>query len=81
MHFPTEIAVLKNNTNATFQKHLWDRMGTEPAEILIFFRIFSKNWLFYKYFYKNIRRPFLLSTISYFHGTFKDFYIIYATIP
>ena len=53
-------------------------MVTGPAEILIFFRIFSKNRPLYKSFYKNICRPFLLSTIPYFPGTFKDFYIIYA---
>ena len=43
MHFPAEIAVLKNNTNATFQKHLWDRMVTKPTEILNFFRIFFEK--------------------------------------
>ena len=53
-------------------------MATGPAEILIFFRIFSENRLFYKCFYKNISRPFLLSTIPYFNSTFKDFYIFYA---
>ena len=50
MHFPAEIAVLKNNADDTFQKHLWDRMATGPAEILIFFIIFSENRLFYKRF-------------------------------
>ena len=74
MHFPAEIAVLKNNADDTFQKHLWDRMATGPAEILIFFIIFSENRLFYKRFYKNICRLSPLSTIPYFHGTFKDFY-------
>ena len=54
-------------------------MVTGPAEILIFFKFFSKIRLLYKRFYKNIYRPFLLSTIPYFHGAFKDFYIIYAT--
>ena len=78
MHFPAEIAILKNSVNSTFQKHLWDRMVTGPAEILNFFRIFSKIRLLYKCFYKNICRPFLLSTIPYFSGTFKDFYIIYV---
>ena len=53
-------------------------MVTGPAEILIFFRIFSKIRILYKRFYKNICRPFLLSTIPYFSGTFKDFHIIYA---
>ena len=78
MHFPAEIAVLKNNADDTFQKHLWDHMATGPAKILILFRIFSENRLLYKRFYKNICHPFLLSTIPYFSSTFKDFYIIYS---
>ena len=53
-------------------------MVTGSAEILIFFRIFPENRLLYKRFYKNICCPFLLSTIPYFSGTFKDFHIIYA---
>ena len=56
MHFPAEIAVLKNNVNVRFQKYLWDRMVTGPAEILIFFRIFLENRLFYKCFYKNVQQ-------------------------
>ena len=78
MHFPAEIAILKNSVNSTFQKHLWDSMVTGPAESLNFFRIFSIIRLLYKCFYKNICRPFLLSTIPYFSVTFKDFYIIYV---
>ena len=78
MHFPAEIAVLKNNADDTFQKHLWDHMATGPAKILILFRIFSENRLLYKRFYKNICHTFLLSNIPYFSSTFKDFYIIYS---
>ena len=79
IYFPAEIAILKNGVNSIFQKHLLDRIVTGPAEILILFRIFSENRLLYKRFYKNIYRPFLLSTIPYFHSTFKNFFIIYAT--
>ena len=39
-----------------------------------------KNRLLYKCFYKNMYLPFLLSTIPYFHSTFKDF-AVHDTIP
>ena len=54
-------------------------MVAGSAEFLIFFRFFLENRPLYKRFYKNIYRPLLLSTIPYFHSTFKDFFIIYTT--
>ena len=73
MHFPAEIAVLKNSANAIFQKRFCEHMVTGPAEILISFRTFSEKWLFYKCFYKNIYWSISLSTIPWFHGAFKGF--------
>ena len=49
-------------------------MATEPAEILISFRIFSQNSSLYKSFYKIVRKSYLCSTISYFEKPFKSFF-------
>ena len=80
MHFPAEIAVLKNNTHTAFRKHLWNRMVPGSADILIFSRTFFMKTAFYKWFYENNFRPFLLCTIPYFHVPFNEFIEIHTFV-